>query len=620
MPTARRGSIFLSPLREYVLIPAVVVALVTNFIWPQAAFYPLLIISASAALPTFIGALEAIIRSRINIDAFNSFALLVSFGAREFRSAAFIVLMLASASLLEWYTKSQTNQAVEELLKLKPHKAWREANGEVREVPVGEIKAGDILLINAGARVPVDGVIVFGSAFFNESPVTGESAPVEKTVGDEVWSATINESNAVKIKATRVGKDSTIERMAVLIAQAAKNKSRSERLADRFAAIFLPIVLLAGVGTYLLTHNIIMTAALFLVACADDMAVAIPLAITAALGRAAKRGVIIKGGEWLNALQSVKKVVLDKTGTLTYGNFSVSEAAIKPWIGRQTFWESVAAAEKFSEHPIGRSIFKEAYKYKKNPPDPEEYHVIKGQGVVAKLRGKEIALGDEKILVPMKIKEPAKVAVELKDAQKKLGGSAIMVAIDRRLAGIISVSDVPRAEAKNSVEKIRAAGVDKVIMFTGDNKQTAARISLALGMDEFQAAMKPEDKLRELERMASPSSPIAMVGDGINDAPALARADVGIAMGGVGTAVAVEAADIVILTDNLDRLPEMMQLGRSTMRVVNEDIVLWVLSNAIGFALVFTGIAGPALAAFYNFATDFFPLFNSSKLFRWKPE
>ena len=620
MPTGRRGSIFLSPLREYVLIPAVVAALVGNFIWPQAAFYPLLAISALAALPTFIGAAEAIIKSRINIDAFNSFALLVSFGAREFRSAAFIVLMLASASLLEWYTKSQTSRAVGELLKLKPLRAWKEADGEVREVPVSEIKAGDVLLINAGARVPVDGTIIFGSAFFNESSVTGESAPVEKTVGDEVWSATVNESNAIKIKATRVGKDSTIERMAELIAQASKNKSRSERLADRFAAIFLPIVLLAGIATYLLTHNIIMTAALFLVACADDMAVAIPLAITAALGRAAKRGVIIKGGEWLSALQGVKKVVLDKTGTLTYGNFSVSEAAIEPWIGRKEFWENVAVAEKFSEHPVGRSIFKEAYKYDKNPPDPEEYRVLKGQGVMAKLRGREIALGDEKILVPAKIKEPVKVAAKLKEAQKKLGGSAIMVAIDRRLAGIISVSDVPRTEAKSSVEKIRAAGVDKIIMFTGDNKQVAAKVSAALGLDEFQASMKPEDKLRELEIITSPSSPVAMVGDGINDAPALARADVGIAMGGVGTAVAVEAADIVILTDNLDRLPEMIRLGRSTMRVVNEDIILWVLSNAIGFALVFTGIAGPALAAFYNFATDFFPLFNSSKLFRWKPE
>ncbi|MCL5006760.1 MAG: cation-translocating P-type ATPase [Patescibacteria group bacterium] len=611
-----------SPRREYLIIPLVLAALTANLLWPEATFYPLLAAAALGSVPTFANAFIAIFsrRKALTIDTFNSFALAVSFAAREFRSAAFIVLMLASAALLEWSTKNQTTRAVKELLKLKPLKAIREIGEETEEIPVEQVKNGDTLIVNAGARLPVDGLITYGSSFINESSVTGESTPVAKLVGDEVFSSTINESETIKIKATRIGKDSTIERMAELINQAARHKSRSERLADSFAAIFLPVVLLAGALTYFITKNAIMTAALFLVACADDMAVAIPLAITAAIGSAAKRGVIIKGGEWLSVLSRIKTVILDKTGTLTYGTFTVKDVQIEPGVERRKFWEALAIAEKFSDHPVGKSIFKEARKYLEGPtPEPDEHRVVKGKGVMAKFRKMEIAAGDEKILAEAKVENIPEVTRRAKLLEKNRGETVVLVAINRRFAGAVTVADVPRPEARGSVEKIKKEGVVRVIMFTGDNKQVAERVAKTLDLDGWTASMRPEDKLKQIEDISNKNLPVAMVGDGINDAPALSRADVGVAMGGIGTSVAVEAADVVILTDNLDRLPEMVNLSKETMKVVNGDIVLWVVSNAIGFALVFAGIAGPPLAALYNFLTDFFPLLNSSKLFKWQP-
>ncbi len=615
-------AVFLSPNREYLIIVSASIALAANFLRPKEMFYPLLIIALIGAIPTFVAAVSSIISQRkaLTIDSFNSFALIVSFAAREFRSAAFIVLMLSSAALLEWFTKSETNRAVKELLKLKPLKAVREERGETKELPVSEVRVGDVLIVSAGARIPVDGTITFGSSFINEASVTGESSPVGKSVGDEVLSSTINESNTIKIKATRVGKDSTIERMAELINQAAKNKSKRERLADRFAAIFLPIVLLAGALVYIITRNALMTAALFLVACADDMAVAIPLAITASLGRAAKRGVIIKGGEWLSVLSRIKTLVLDKTGTLTYGRFTVKDVHIEPGIGRKEFWKYLAIAEKFSDHPVGKSIFKEARKYLEGAvPDPEEHRVLKGRGVIAKFKGKEIAVGDDKILLDAKVKNSPSVSSKAKLLEKERGETTVLVAINRRFSGTVTVADTPRLEAKESIKKIKNEGVERIMMFTGDNKSVAEKISGALDLDAFRASMKPEDKLKELGDLPSENLPVGMVGDGINDAPALSRADVGIAMGGIGTSVAVEAADVVILTDELNRIPEMISLSRETMRVINGDMLIWVFSNVVGFALVLSGVAGPALAAFYNFATDFFPLLNSSKLFRWQP-
>ncbi len=602
------------PKRDYLLIGALAVGLLSNYVFSTHG-YELLVISLLASLPTFWEAFKSLRRIKVSIDTFNSLALIISLVVAEYPSAAFIGLMLAFARILEQRTAARANKAIEELLKLKPQTAQRETGGKLTEVGIDQVKSGDILVVVTGSRVPVDGEVVYGTGLANESSVTGESAPVDKVVGDAVLSSTLLESGTLKIRATKVGEDSTIERMAALIRDATKHKSRSEKFADRFAGFFLPLVAILGIATYWYTRDARMTAALFIVACADDMAVAIPLAITASLGRAAKRGVIIKGGEWLLQVGKIKTLILDKTGTLTYGSFSLKGLSLEPGVDEKEFWLDVAIAEKFSEHTTGKIVFREAAKRFTSVPDPDEFEVSKGMGVRAVFKGKEIILGNQRITEEFNLELPESFLQAKAQEKQRFSQSMFLVFIDRKFVGSVVIADIPRKEAAESIRHLKSLGVEKVLMLTGDNKQTAADVSKTLGLDGFQAEMIPEQKLRYIEERRK-DGVVAMVGDGINDAPALARVDVGIAMGGTGTAVTVETADIVILTDDLNRIPEMVELGRKTDAVIKADVAIWITTNLIGFALVLTGIAGPAIAAFYNFATDFLPLLNSTRLFK----
>lgn len=608
-------SLFKAPYREFIVSIFVGIGLLYHYVFGDAIPFLMVAVIVGSIVP-ISGALNALRRKQITIEAFNFFALAVSFILGEITSAAFIVLMLAFASYLDWRTESRATNAVEELLKLKPRKAYRETGDHVEEIASEEVHSGDILVVKSGECIPVDGVVTYGSAFVNEASITGESKPLEKIVGDEVYSSTVSESGVLKIRATKVGSDSTIERMARLIEEAGKNKSKTEKLADKFAGMFLPIVVAAGMVTYFVTGDMSMTAALFLIVCADDIAVSIPLAVTASLGRAAKRGVIIKGGEWLHALARVNILVFDKTGTLTYGHFALSEAEIVPGVDKKHFWKAVAVAEKFSEHPIGRAVFKEATARDNDVPDPTKVEVISGAGVWALWDANEIVIGNEKILIAKGIHLSEELSLRYEKKKSQGGVTVLFVYIDGAFAGFLSVADTPRVEARESLEVLQKSGV-RVIMLTGDNEEVAKRVSTDLGIREYRAGMTPETKLKEIERLAEEGS-LAMVGDGINDAPALTRADVGIAMGAGGTAVAVEAANIVILTDQLDRIPEMIALSRRTVSVINADMWIWGMTNVLGIALVFFGLVGPALAAFYNFATDFLPLINSARLFRGK--
>lgn len=571
------------------------------------------------ALPTLIGAVKSTMKRKISIDTFNIFAIAVCFFYGELSSAMFIVLMLTFARILNKITEAKSRNTIEELLKLKPDTALRDNNGQIEEIKSKDILVGDVLLVKDGSRIPIDGVVVFGTALINESSVTGESAPKEKIVGDLVLSSTLNEAGLIKIKATKVGKDSTIEKMVALVKEASKNKSHSERIADKFATRYFPIVLLMGLFTYLFTKNIGMTAALFLVACADDMAVAIPLAMTAALGRAASRGVIIKGGEWVDSLSKMKKLVIDKTGTLTYGNFVVKDVQISKGVEEENFWKLLGVAEKFSEHPIGRTILKEAIKKVGEVPDPEMFKVYKGSGILAVYNNEKIAVGGYDIIDEAKIKISEAEKQEIKNKIDDGETTKFIVLKNEKFLGFIAMGDVPRAQAKESIGKLKEIGVSQITMFTGDNELAANKVAKDLGIENVQASMMPQEKLEEIEKIIKQSNDVvAMVGDGVNDAAALARADVGIAMGASGSAVAVQAADVIVLNDDLSLLPETIMYSRKVMSVIKWDMIIWFISNVVGFTLVFTGIFGPALAAFYNFVSDFFPLINSARLFSKK--
>lgn len=603
---ARVGGILDRPGRDILIVAALCVSLAFDRLFGPSP-ETLLAVAAVGALPTAASAVLALARFRISIEVFNGLALGVSFWTGDFRSASFIALMLASARILEWRTEARTRDAVEELMRLKPTVAVRVEGAAEREVPVDAVKVGDLLVVRNGARVPVDGVVVFGGSMVNESSVTGESVPVMRAVGDRAISGTTVESGAIKIRATAVGEDSTIERMAALMREASVHKSRSEKLADRFAGMFLPAVAVFGFGVLAVTGDPMKMASIFLVACADDIAVAVPLAISAGLGQAARRGVIVKGGEWLETLSKLKVAVIDKTGTLTFGSFKVRSAEIAPGTDGRAFWRAVGSVEKYSEHPIGRAIRLAAAGKVGDLPEPEGFVTVRGGGVEATVEGARTVVGSGRFLAGKGIAVP--------EAGAAAGESEIFAAVGGQFVGRIRVADVPRPEAAGSVAELKGLGVSKVVMFTGDASAIATEISARLGIAECRSEMTPEDKLRELEGLL-PEGPVAMIGDGVNDAPALARADVGIAMGSGGAAVAVEAADVVIATDDLSRLPETVRIGRAVHEVIRGDMAIWAVSNLIGFALVLTGFLGPALAAFYNFATDFLPIVNSLRLYR----
>jgi Cd2+/Zn2+-exporting ATPase len=608
------GKIFKSPVREYILIVFVLLGLILDYFFGFKS--ALLIITAIGSIMPFVNGVLPLLKRRITIDTFNAFALAVTFITGEFRSSAFIILMLTFAYILSWHLVERKNKAIDKLMKLKPVKAFIERGDRLEEIKTEDIKSGDVLVVKEGAQIPADGIIIFGEAQINESIITGESVLVQKIVGDNVFGSTTNINGTIKIKATRVGKDSTIERIAELINEASKNKSRSEKVADKFAKIFLPFVLVLGAVTYLITHNILYVASLFLIACADDMAVAIPLAITASIGKAAKKGVIIKGGEWLDVISKVKTIVIDKTGTLTYGDLRVAKTIIKDTISEKDFWTYVGIAEKLSAHPVGRAIYQEALDHVGSVPDPESFSAVKGVGAFATYKSNKIIIGDIDVSAENGLAKDSVFFQEVKNLAEKESMPVDAVIIDSKVVGYILVRDTVRIEAKESISRLRKIGVERIVMFTGDEKNVADAIGEELGISEIRAGMKPEDKLVELEKLINKSGKLAMIGDGINDAPALARADIGIAMGGAGTEVAMETADAIIFTDKLNLLPEMILLGRKTMSVIVGDMVIWFFSNFIGFALVFMGFINPALAAFYNFATDFFPLINSSRLFR----
>lgn len=573
------------------------------------------VIIVISAIPTLKEAAKGLGDFRITIDLYNLLALAIALILQETSSGAFIALMLSSAKILEKRTEARSNRAVEELLALKPHTARRESRGKIDEVKTQEIRTGDILLVGTGERMPCDGLIVYGTALVNEASVTGESLPKEKVIGDRVLASTLISAGAIKIRATQIGKDSTLERMAALIQEASRHKSTVEKAADKFAGYFLPLVGLSGIAIYAITQNAEMVAAFFLVSCADDIAVAIPLAITASLGQAAKHGMIVKGGARLLPLANIKTLVLDKTGTLTFGDLRVERIDRDPSVTEFFIWECLAIAEKYSEHVIGRAVFREAVKRIGSVPDPERFQVYRGRGIWVLAKNRGILVGTPALLTESGVNIPEQWKDKDEDRKSSNITSDFYVAVDGRCIGRIRIADLPRPSAKQSLDTLRSYGIKEIIMFTGDQLTTAAAVAKSVGIEHYRPTMLPEEKEREVGQLTQKGTTV-MIGDGINDAPALARSTVGIAMGMTGTAVAIEAADIVLLTDNLERVPELVQLAKRTDQVIKGNIWIWSLSNLVGFVFVFAGVFGPAFAAAYNFATDFLPLANSSRLFR----
>ncbi len=586
---------------------------------PAVAWVPAPVALAAVLVggyPIFKGAFLGLRARSINVDLLMTIGILAAVSIGEFVSAALLVLFILIAHFLEGFTTDRARAAIRELVALTPKKARVVQDGREVEVGANELRPGDLVVVRPGESIPADGRVVAGHSSVNQAAITGESMPVEKGPGDEVFAGTLNELGSLRVQVARVGADTTLGKIIRLVEEAESAKAPVQRFADRFTTYFLPVVIIAASLTYLLSRNVVATIAVLVVACPCAVALATPLAVVASVGSAARRGLLIKGGLYLEALAKVDTVLMDKTGTLTFGEPRVTDVVTndRVEVARGELLRLAAGAERYSEHTLASAILGEAEEESPSLPEPESFEVVPGQGIVARLDGREVVLGNRSLMAANGVAIPA----DLEDratALESAGKTVVFLARDGVLLGIIAVADVVREEVPRAIAELKELGIERLLLLTGDNERTAAAVAAQLGID-YRAGLLPQDKIAIVRALQAGGHRVAMIGDGINDAPALTQADVGIAMGVAGTDVALEAADVALMGDDWRRVPEAIRIGRRAFRTIQQNIAFGVLFNVVGISLAAVGILSPVLAAAAESLPDVAVFLNSSRLLR----
>ena len=587
------------------------------------------------AAPVYSRALSSLLNGQLNTDVLIAIAITTAisipeghsvdaswlgpelnrlFSSRYFPAGSVIIIMLAIETL-EIFTLVKMKSAVDELMALAPKKARIKRGLVEEEVAVETVKPGDILLVKSGESIAVDGIITKGNCSVNESAISGEGLPVEKTVGDSVMGGTICELGAFEFKATKVGEDTTLARVVRLVQDAQNKKPEVQKYADKISRVFIPTVLVLALLVYFLTRDPIKMAAVLLVACPCALSMATPAAVVAGIGNGARKGIIIKGGTFLEAAAVVDCVVFDKTGTLTFGKPNVTDISSFGDTDAQTILYYAASAEKLSEHALSTSILVEAKRQGIELSEPETFKVFPGKGVWAVVKGKEVLVGNNRLLEDYNVSLPENVISELEKRGVE-GKTPLIVALDKRVAGVIAVADVLKEDAHEGINQLRKLGIKKIVLLSGDQKLATEAVGRQLGIDDVRYGLLPEDKVQIVEELKKQYR-VAMVGDGINDAPALSAANVSIAMGS-GTDVSIGAADIVLRTNDVRKVAELIGLSRRTLRTIKGNIVFSMLYNILGFTLSAVGLFLPAMAVIFQEAGCFSVMLNSALLIRFK--
>ncbi len=570
----------------------------------------LILFTFFGTLPVFVSAVSSVLkREWASMDMLASIALVFSIVSKEWSSAVFISLMLSSARILQDITETRTRKNIDSLLKLRPEKAKVEVNGLIKEVKLKDVKVGDVVVVDTGEYIPIDGNIISGDASVNESSLTGESVPIEKGVNNKANSGTLIVSGSIKIKTLLVGKDTTLEKIISLIETAQKEKPQTQTLGEKFGKYYLATVFIGSFLLVMITNNLPLVLSVVLVVCADDIAVAIPLGYLRAIGSAAQKGIIIKGGKHLETLGKIEVVVFDKTGTLTTGKLKVSSVYATSKSSEEELIKLGTIASRRSHHPLAKAIVEYGEEKGEKEEYPDESDYIGGRGVITKIKGEEIVLGNEALMEQKKITFDDSIKDKVKEFEEK-GDSISYFAKGGVVVGFFSAADTIKKDAKEMVKELYALGIKKVVMLTGDNERVAKSVAKKIGIKDVHANLLPEDKLNRL-RDFHKEYKVAMVGDGVNDAAALSISHVGIAMGALGSDSAIESAQIVLMHDNLSAIPKIISLARDVNLISKEDFGIWGVTNAFGLFLVFASFIGPPGAAAYNFISDFFPLLNS---------
>ena len=556
--------------------------------------------------PIFKEALENLFARRMTMELSMSIAIIAAAAISEFFTALVITLFVLIAEVLEEMTVSRGRRAIHDLLDVLPRAVAVRRAGTVAEVDADALALGDAVLVNPGGRIPVDGTVISGHSFVDQARITGESMPIEKTPGAAVFAGSINQSGALEIRAERIGRDTSYGKIIEAVEQAERSRAPVQRLADRLAGYLVYFALGAAALTYLVTRDIRSTISVVIVAGACGIAAGTPLAILGAIGRAARAGAIIKGGLFLEQLAKVNTVVLDKTGTLTYGQPEVCELVPAEGADAASLLDTAASAELRSEHPLGKAIVAHARALGRILREPERFGYTPGLGIDAVLGGDLVLVGNRALMRAHDIPVPAQLPACHPEA------SAVFVARGERLLGVIAIADTTRPEASDAIAAIHAMGI-KTVLLTGDSRAVGDKIARELGISEVAADLLPEDKQTRVKELVALGRTVAMVGDGINDAPALIEAQVGVAMGS-GTDVARESADVVLLGNDLLQFSQTLAIARRTRRIIWTNFAGTIGVDTVGIALAAFGLLNPLLAAFIHVASELAFILNSARL------
>ena len=556
----------------------------------------------------------------IKADVLVSLALVASVLIGEDFAAGEVAFIMQLGALLEELTVARARAGIERLVRLTPQTARVIDNGAERVIPAEQVRVGEVVRVLPGETVPVDGVILSGQTSIDQSVMTGESLPVDKGAGDDVLSGTVNQFGAFEIRSTRVGEDSSIQRMVRLVQSADAGKAKIVGIADRWATWIVVIALAAAALTWIVSGEIIRAVTILVVFCPCALVLATPTAIMAAIGNATKHGFLVREGDALERLAGVTRVALDKTGTLTYGTPQVVHVqSALPGRTREELYALCAGAERLSEHPLGRAVV-ESFRAEAGhaPAEATGFTMLPGRGVQADVEDARVLAGNPELLASNGVRLPPEMEAAAQE-HMALGRTVIYVAVDGEAAGIVALADAERENSAAMIARLQALGVLPVLL-TGDHQSAAEAIAQRLNIGDVHANCMPEDKLRYIADAQKAGERVCMLGDGVNDAPALKRADVGIAMGGIGSDIAVDAADIALVSDEVEQLPHLISLSRRMMRTIKLNMAFSMGLNFVAILLAMTGVLNPVVGALVHNAGSVVVIVNSALLLRWRSD
>ncbi len=622
----RGGRRFVGRYRDFLLAPGTIFTLVSLLLLVIATIqapdgvinsahaHTWLYLAAALVGSVYIwwSAIQGIRERDFTADIPVSFATAAALIIGQYSAAAVVAVLLLLGGMLEEFVSARAGNALDSLAKLLPDRVTVRRDGEDLVVPLEEVQSADLVLIRSGDRIPIDGVVARGIASVNQAAITGESLAVEKQRGDAVFAGTLNELGALEVRATKVGEETTLGQIRRMVEEAQRQKAPIERILNRYAKFYTPAALILGAVVWWISGDILRAITILIVFCPCVMVLATPTALVASIGNAALRGSLVKKGATIEAMAKVTAVAFDKTGTLTFGQPKLATIQPLEEMTETELLRLAAIAEKLSEHPLGRAIVQAALAREVAVPDPEEFMVLPGLGVQACIDEGEVIIGRPRLLSEQGITVQEEVAVRARNLAS-VGRTVILVAHNRQVVGMLVLEDTLRPEVGQVIRRLKKLGI-RTVLVTGDNRVTAERIAGELGISEVHADVLPAQKVEIVKQLQAQGMNVAFVGDGVNDGPALATASVGVAMGLGGTDVAIETAEIALLSDDLTKLPHLLSLSRQAMRAIKQNLIFSLSVLAIAVGLAIPGILLPVTGALLHELSSIPVIANSARL------